>query len=139
MVKQFLNRINPNLPELKPNLMNEIVLAYIGDAVYELYVRCFTVTSGVSKVTQMHGLSVGYVKATSQAKALKKLEAELDEEEMGVVRRARNKKNLSGPKNVHPLDYKLATAFEALLGYLYSSDKIDRLEYIVLKSIEMES
>lgn len=139
MTNEFPKRLNPGLLNINPDRMNEIVLAYIGDAVYELYIRCFAITSGAAKVTQMHDFSVGYVRAASQAKALKKIEGELSEDERRIVKRARNKKNVSAPQNISLAEYRLATAFEALLGYLYLSEKVDRLEYIVLKSMETES
>lgn len=117
-----------------PSKMSSTVLAYIGDGVYELFVRTKVVLEG-GKVNTMHKQSVNYVKASSQALALKHIIDELDEEEAAVVRRARNNKNISVPKNTSHTEYRQATGFEALLGYLYLSGKEDRLEFLMTKSI----
>ena len=76
-------------------------------------------------------MAVKYVRAEGQAKALKAIYDMLDEDEQALVRRARNRKINSKPKNVDPIEYKHATAFEALIGYLYVEDKLDRMDEIV--------
>ena len=119
-----------------PKDVNPTVLAYLGDGIYELFVRDMVVQTGASKVQTLHKLSVQFVKASSQAKALKLIQEVLDEEELGVVRRARNHKTLSMPKNAKIMEYKMATAFEALLGYLYLLQKKERLEELMNKSIK---
>lgn len=124
------------MKNFNPKDMNPSVLAYIGDGVYELFIRTVMIQMNPSKkVNILHKLSVDYVKATSQAKCLKAIEEELDEEERGIVRRARNQKISSFPKNVSIKEYQLATAFEALLGYLYLMEKMDRLQSIMEKSV----
>ncbi|WP_027399735.1 Mini-ribonuclease 3 [Anaerovorax odorimutans] len=117
--------------------INTTVLAYMGDAVYEVYVRKFVIESGQVHANKLHRLSVKYVKAEGQAKALKLLFDELTPNEQNLVKRARNKKITSKPKNADPIIYKLATAFEALIGYLYLSNDVKRLEDIVQKSFLM--
>ncbi len=115
----------------EPERMNEIVLAYLGDCVYELYVRNLSVATGEPKVYKLNQMSSQRSKASYQAAAIKKISEELDEKEAAVVRRARNKKITSKPKNATPMDYKAATSFEALVGYLYLSGQHERMEYII--------
>ncbi len=99
--------------------MNPLVLAYLGDAVYELEVRKFLISQGLSKVKELHGTAIRMVKATTQAKAIHQLLPSLNEEEAGIVRRGRNAKSGTAPKNTEIIDYRYATAFEALIGYWY--------------------
>ncbi|MDO4482201.1 MAG: ribonuclease III domain-containing protein [Bacillota bacterium] len=121
---------NHKAPE-DPARMNEIVLAYLGDCVYELYVRNLSVETGEPRVYVLNRMSSERSKASYQAAALKKISVSLDDTEAGIVRRARNKKITSKPKNADPMDYKAATAFEALVGYLYLTGQTDRMEYII--------
>jgi len=124
--------------KIVPREMDSSVLAYIGDVVYELFIRTFVIQMNPNnKVNKLHQLSVDYVRATNQARVLKSIEEELDEEEFGIVRRARNKKISSLPKNVSLKEYQSATAFEALLGYLYLLKKEDRLNALMEKSLNM--
>ena len=114
--------------------MNVVTLAFLGDAVYELSVRSKLVgRCGNYPADKLHFEAVKYVKAASQAKALKGIKKEgiLSEEELDVVRRARNRKPKSIPKNSDPLEYKLATAFEALLGYHFEAGRSDRAEELI--------
>ena len=125
---------NHDIPK-DPARMNEIVLAYLGDCVYELYVRNLSVQTGEPKVFELNKMSSARSKASYQAAAIKKIEPELDETEAGIVRRARNKKITSKPKNATPSDYKAATSFEALVGYLYLTDQHDRMEDIIAMAL----
>lgn len=129
--------INFSEHDLKYNSqqMNAVVLAYIGDGVYELFVRTLVVQSG-GKVNTMHKQSVEYVKASSQALALQHIADELDDQEMAVVRRARNNKNISVPKSSNHTEYRQATGFEALIGYLFLNKKEERLKYLMTKSVK---
>jgi ribonuclease-3 family protein len=120
--------------------LNTTALAYIGDAVYEVYVRNHVLQSGRVNVDKLHQMAVQYVKAESQAKALKAIYDVLNEEEQDLVKRARNRKITSKPKNVDPVVYKLATAFEALIGYLHMTDNQNRMsEIISLAFAEIEN
>lgn len=121
---------NHKVPE-DPARMNEIVLAYLGDCVYELYVRNLSVETGEPRVYVLNKISSEKSKASYQAAALKKLIGTLDETEAGIVRRAKNKKITSKPRNADPMDYKAATAFEALIGYLYLTEQTKRMEQII--------
>ena len=117
--------------------MNTTALAYLGDAVYEVEIRKRMLLKRPDHVDQLHRQSVGYVRAEAQAAAIRNLMEELVPEEADLVRRARNRKILSKPKNLDPITYKLATAFEALIGYLYLSEQGDRLEEILRRSVEI--
>ena len=115
--------------------MSALVLAYIGDAVLELYVRTALVKQGLSKVQQLHKEASNQVRATSQAQYLHELEHLLTEKEMAVVKRGRNAKSGHAPKNTDVIDYRLSTGFEALFGYLFLSRSDERigelLEYLL--------
>lgn len=112
--------------------MNALALAYVGDAVLELYVRKHLVSLGITKPNDLHQRAVGYVSAEGQANVLHRLvEAEkLDEEEAAVVRRGRNAKSGSVPKNVEVQTYRYGTAFEALIGYHHLNGNEKRIEEI---------
>ena len=102
---------------------DSVTLAFFGDAVYELAVRrALVLQGGVYAADKLHRAAVRYVKASAQAKAMRAILAMddngLDEEALAVVRRARNHKPKTVPKNADPVDYKMATALEALIGYL---------------------
>ena len=116
-------------------LMNPLVWAYIGDCVYELYIRTFLVNTTRMKVHELHVKASTYVKASNQAKILKNIENELTEEEKDIVRRTRNTQNHHLPKNANPADYMYATAFEGLIGYLYLTKNFKRLKEILQKSL----
>ncbi len=119
--------------------MNTTILAFIGDSVYEVYVRNFVIKSGETSPEKLHREAVKYVRAESQAQALRILIPELTEEELALVKRARNKKITSKPKNADPIEYKMATAFEALIGGLYLRQKTDRLEHLAGRTIDIIS
>lgn len=115
------------------NQINPLVLAYIGDAIYEFRVREHLVNKGINKVNDLEEEAKNYVSARSQSKYLDLLTKNnvIYEEEMDIVRRARNTKTNSHPKNTDILTYKYATGLEALIGYLYLSNKKDRMEEII--------
>ena len=118
-----------------PKQLNTTALAYIGDAVYEVHVRNYVLQSGQVNADKLHQMAVQYVKAESQAKALKAIYDELSEEEQDLVRKARNRKTATKPKNADPVLYKFATAFEALIGYHYMADNQNRINEIVALAI----
>ena len=114
-------------------MINVITLAYMGDAVYEVYIREYLIKKGIAKVEDLQKEAIKYVSAKSQARILKHLLdiGYLSNEEIDVVKRGRNYKRGSHPKNTDIITYKNSTGFEALVGYLYLSDKIDRVTEIV--------
>ena len=115
------------------NMITVITLAYMGDAVYEVYIREDLIKKGIAKVEDLQKEAIKYVSAKSQARILKYLLdiGYLSNEEIDVVKRGRNYKRGSHPKNTDIITYKNSTGFEALIGYLYLSDKIDRVTEIV--------
>lgn len=117
--------------EQRINEMNPLTWAYIGDAVFELYIRENLVKSTHLKPHKLHLESIKYVKASAQAETLKQIEETLTEEEKDIVRRTRNTKNHHLPKNANVNDYMYATAFEGLIGYLYLTKKEERLKEIL--------
>lgn len=108
-----------------------LVLAYVGDAVYEVFVRAWI--AGIKKVPvkQLHKISVTFVSASAQCASLMKVMPTLSEREQEIVRRGRNTKTTSSPKNVNITEYRHATAFEVLIGYLYLSGQMERLNEII--------
>ena len=120
------------------NTINIITLAYLGDAIYEVYIRETLIKKGIAKVEELTKEATTYVSAKGQANILKRL---LDinyftEEELDIIKRGRNYKRSSHPKHTDILTYKYSTGFEALIGYLYLSNKHERLNEI-LNQIEV--
>lgn len=125
-------RLSDNMLNNDVKQINTTALAYMGDAVYEVYVRRHVMESGHVHVDRLHAMAVPFVKAEGQARAVKYLmENGLTDEEQALARRARNHKIASKAKNASPMDYKWATAFEALIGYLYLKGDIERMEEII--------
>lgn len=122
---------------MEVNKINTTALAYVGDAVYEVYVRRYVLEKDPVNVNKQNKLAVKFVRAEGQALAVKKIMPELTESEQNLVKRARNKKITSKPQNADPVTYKLATAFEALLGFLYLSGDKERLEEVINRSMEL--
>jgi len=109
--------------------INILQLAYLGDAVYELWVRQHLLAKGIGKLEEMHKNAVHYVQARTQAAILKRLLPELNETETAVVMRGRNAKG-NHPRNVDVLTYRHATAFEALVGYWYLDGQQQRMQTV---------
>ena len=120
-----------NIDNKNLNLINPLVLAYVGDAVFEVYVRTKVVNDGMLKTNKLHRLSIEFVKAKAQAEALERIKDNLTEEELNIVRRGKNVNSNTIPKNAEIADYKKATALEALIGYLFLSDKLERLDEVI--------
>lgn len=119
-------------------LLNPLQLAIIGDAVYEVFIRNYILsTNDQLSANKIHRKAIGYVKAQSQSKIIYELEEELSEEELYVYKRGRNTKSATVPKNADVRDYRMATGFEALVGYLYLTGSKERLQFIFDKSTEI--
>ncbi len=129
---EIFNR-NKGIEEV--NQMSPLTWAYVGDCVYELYIRTKLVDTTKLKPHELHIKSVKYVKAKAQAETLKKIETILTEEEKEIVRRGRNTQTHHIAKNASMQDYMYATAFEALIGYLYLTKQDDRLFEIMKMEI----
>ncbi len=112
-------------------------IAYIGDSVYELYARCHVANRSASKSGKMHKMTTNYVCAKSQALAIRALESELTEKEYHFFQKGKNSNPDSMAKNASPIEYKYATGFEALIGYLFLDNQEERLEYIVNRAFEV--
>ncbi len=125
--------LNPDVKQI-----NTTALAYMGDSVYEVYIRRHVMETGHVHVDRLHAMAVPFVKAEGQAKAIKHLMDSdfLTEEEQTLTKRARNHKIASKAKNATPMDYKWATAFEALIGYLYLLGDIGRMEEVIDAAID---
>jgi len=121
------------------NTINIITLAYLGDSIYEVYIREKLIKKGIAKVEELTSVATKYVSAKGQAAILTDLlnNNVLTDEEIEVVKRGRNYKRSSHPKHTDIITYKLSTGFEALVGYLYLSNQTKRLEEI-LKHIEVK-
>lgn len=113
-----------------------LVLAYIGDAVYEVVIRTKVINHGSMQVNKMHKKSSSLVKAETQASLIKVLEEELTEEELAAFKRGRNAKSVSTAKNASVIDYRMATGFEALIGYLYLSEQYERMITLISHGLE---
>ena len=112
-------------------MMSPLTWAYMGDCVYELYVRQELINKTNLKPHKLHIEAINYVKASKQAQILKGIMDKLTEEEQDAVRRGRNSENHHLPKNASVEDYMYSTAFEALIGYLYLSRQDERLKEIL--------
>lgn len=116
--------------EKEVDLLPPLTLAYIGDAVYEVYVRSYLIGKMKVSVHKLHTSSIKFVKAKAQSDIVHFIEDKLTDEEKDVVRRGRNAKSGTVPKNADIIEYKYATGFEALIGYLYLKGRLDRLNEI---------
>ncbi|MDE0563150.1 Mini-ribonuclease 3 [Exiguobacterium sp. B2(2022)] len=123
---------------MQPEQMNALALAYMGDVVYELAVRERLLEQGLTRPNDLHRGAVRYVNARAQASVVTYwLETDvLTEEEQAVVRRGKNAKSGSIPKRVDVHTYRYSTAFEALIGYIYLTERRDRLEELIKQAFE---
>ncbi len=117
--------------KIQIDTMSPLTWAYVGDAVFELYIRTHLINTTNLKPHALHLQSIKYVKAKSQADILLKLEDILTDDEKEIVKRGRNTKNHHLPKNADVQDYMYSTAFEALIGYLYLTKNEKRLNEIL--------
>ena len=117
--------------EIEVNLMSPLTWAYVGDCVYELYIRTKLINETNYKPNKLHIEAIKYVKAKSQADLLLKIQDKLTDEEREIVRRGRNAQNHHLPKNSDVQEYMYATAFESLIGYLYLTKKFKRVKEIL--------
>ena len=125
-----------NKDMLDVKMLSPLVWAYVGDSVYELYIRTQLVNFSNAKPHKLHLETIKFVKAEAQAKILDKIWDSLTEEEQEIFKRGRNTENHHLPKNGNVADYSHATGFEALIGYLYLSKQDERLEEILKLCID---
>ena len=119
--------------------LNPLVLAFVGDAIYEVFVRTYIVNENREmNVHKLHVKAISFVKAHSQSEFMKKLIDELIEEEMWIYKRGRNAKAGTVPKNADVCEYRIATGFEALIGFLYLTEQNERLNYFFDKIVKIK-
>lgn len=118
--------------------LNGLALAYVGDAIYEVYVRDYLIQSGLTRPNQLHKTATHYVSAKAQAKLIQQMNEQelLTEEEQDIFRRGRNSKSYTSAKNADIITYRISTGFEALIGYLHLTGQKERLEELVQWCIE---
>ncbi len=137
MFEDFVSNMRKNY-DIKPmEVMNlhPLVLAYIGDAVYEVYIRTMLVINNKKNVNGLHKLSIKYVKAKAQSDIVHRIMDMLSQDEQDVVRRGRNAKSATVPKHAEITDYRYSTGYEALIGYLYLTNNTQRLMEILELSV----
>lgn len=118
--------------------LNPLQLALVGDAVYELYIRNYILANNKElSVHKIHVKAISYVKAKAQSTIIQNIEHMLTEDELYIYKRGRNAKSGTIPKNAEVLDYRNATGFEALIGYLHLTGNKERISLILQKSIEI--
>lgn len=135
IMEEYINKREISQEELLR--ISPLTLAYLGDTVYESFIREYIIKKSIyTKINELHKSAIMYVSASAQSKAIKAIEHILTDEEMTIFKRGRNHKKNTGAKNASVIDYRHATGFESLIGYLYLKGDSKRLEYIVLKSIQ---
>ena len=117
--------------------VSPLVLAYIGDAVYEVYARCHASNYGAINNNKLHKRTIKYVSAESQSEIARRLIDELNETEESYFRRGKNSNPHAAAKNASHADYMYATGFETLIGYLFLDNQESRMEYLIQRSFEI--
>ena len=118
--------------------LNPLQLAIVGDAVYEIFIRNYVLSNNTSlSALKIHKEAIKFVKAKSQSTIMHQIEENLTEEEEYIYKRGRNAKSATVPKNADVRDYRMATGFEALVGYLYLVGNRERLNYVLKMSTEI--
>ena len=118
------------------DMLNPLVLAYIGDTIYDLFVRTYIIAMEEGTVHKLNNMAIQYVNAGSQCSALHEMDDILTDEEKSIVRRGRNVKSGTVPKNANVGEYRWATGLEALLGYLYLTGEKERLFFLMEHILE---
>ena len=122
--------------EIDIRTYSPLTLAYIGDAIYDLVIRTVVVERGNTSANNLHKKAVRYVNAGAQAQMIEALREELSEEERTIYKRGRNAKSYTTAKNASVIDYRKATGFEALCGYLYLTGRQERMLALIRTAIE---
>lgn len=139
-MKDFFEKINNSFDDkINSNQYSPLVLAYIGDSVFDMLVRTMIIRRANCPVNTLHKEAKAYVSAVSQAKMFNRVMAAANEEEASVMKRGRNAKSFSKAKNASVIDYRHATGLEALFGYLYLCGKNDRIIELFKICIEENS
>ncbi len=134
----FVFKLGQVIEKNKVNNISPVVLAFVGDAVYSLFVREKLVSATDYKCGELNKMATSFVKASSQAQFVSDILPLFNEEELAVFKRARNAKKVNKAKSASILDYNLSTGFEAVLGYLHLTGQTDRLNYLLNKGNQNE-
>lgn len=134
LIDAIKTSVYKSYPKEKVMAMNPLTLAFIGDSVFSNFVRRYLIGKGHQNVAHLTKQATLYVKASAQATIIHTMRNQLDDEERRIVKRGRNTYSRP-PKNCHPNDYRYATGFEALVGYLYLSKQGDRLDWLCFRGI----
>ena len=119
------------MKEVEPEGYSPLTLAYIGDSIYDLIIKTLVINEGNRQVQKLHQKTSSYVQASAQSKMMRTMQEHLTEEEHAIYKRGRNAKSVSPAKNQSITDYRRATGFEALLGYLYLKKEWKRMLELV--------
>lgn len=138
MENNLFRNINRELSKEDIAMLSPLQLAYIGDAVYELLVRTYLLKQNIP-VRKLHRTTTNYVKAKAQAETIHLLDEKLSEEEKHLVKKGRNAKTNTMPKNANMIDYKYATGLEALFGYLYINGDDNRIDELFAEVIKINT
>ncbi len=125
-----------NLPETDIKTYSPLTLAFIGDSIFDLIIRTSVVESGNAPVNKLHKRASKLVQATAQADLFHIIKDQLSEEEMAIYKRGRNAKSFTSAKNAGIVEYRTATGLEAMIGYLYLTDQMDRLLELMKPQVE---
>lgn len=136
--QNIFRMVNEDLDGEDIAMLSPLQLAYVGDAVYELLVRTYILDKG-SNVNQLHKKATKYVRANAQSAIIHYIEEYLTDNEKNIVKRGRNTKTNTSPKNANLIDYKYATGFEALFGYLYLTRQDKRISELFDRIREFEN
>lgn len=120
--------------------INVLVLAYLGDSVYEIYIREYLIKLGIANVNDLQKESIKYVSAKAQAGFLKSLIEDnyFNEKDLSIIKRGRNYRSGRHPKNCDVVTYKYATAFETLIGYWYLNNEKEKIDKLMERIFDME-
>ena len=125
-----------DMKHTEPSQLSPLVLAYIGDSIYDLVIKTWVIEQGTMQVNKLNKKTSSIVKAESQSAMIGVIEPMLSEHEEAVYNRGRNAKSYTSAKNASIGDYRRATGFEALMGYLYLSGQYERMMELVKAGLE---
>jgi Uncharacterized protein conserved in bacteria len=129
-------KTNLNLPETDIKTYSPLTLAFIGDSIFDLIIRTTVVESGNAPVNKLHHRAAKLVQASAQAELYHAIKEQLTEEETAIFKRGRNAKSFTTAKNAGVVEYRTATGLEALIGYLYLTDQMQRLLVLIKPHVE---
>lgn len=132
---EFVEKSKEHISENRAKEHNALVFAYVGDAVFSLYIRNYFATLSTFKAGVLNTKVNKIVRASAQSKILDYIEQDFTEQELQITKSARNIRTNNVAKNSSLEEYKRATSFEAIIGYLYMTNQIDRLNYFLEKSL----